>query len=62
MDDEEKRKKVQSIADIIQSLLQQVDLFTQVLTKEDFEILEDARSELENKINYKQSAMPLLLQ
>lgn len=60
MDDEEKRKKVQSIADIIQSLLQQVDLFTQVLTKEDFEILEDARSELENKINYKQSAMSLL--
>ena len=60
MDDEEKKKKVQAIADIIQSVLQQVDIFTQVLTKEDFEILEEARSELENKINYKQSAMPLL--
>lgn len=60
MDGEEKKKKVQAIADILQSLLQQVDIFTQVLTKEDFEILEEARSELENKISYKQSAMPLL--
>ena len=60
MDDEEKKKKVQAIADILQNLLQQVDIFTQVLTKEDFEILEEARSELESKISYKQSAMPLL--
>ena len=57
---QEKKKKVQAIADILQNLLQQVDIFTQVLTKEDFEILEEARSELESKISYKQSAMPLL--
>ena len=61
MDDEEKKKKVQAIANIIQSLLQQVDIFTQVLTKEDFEILEETKDVLENKISYKQSAMPLLL-
>lgn len=60
MSDEEKKQKVQAIADVIQSLLQQVDIFTQVLTKEDFEILEEAKSSLKEKISYKQSAMPLL--
>lgn len=30
MSDEEKKQKVQAIADVIQSLLQQVDIFKQV--------------------------------
>lgn len=60
MKKEEKKEKVQAIADIIQDLLQQVDLFTQVLSKEDFEILEEAKETLKNKISYKQSASPLL--
>ena len=61
MNEKEKKQKVQTIADVITNLLQQVDIFTQVLTTEDFEILEEAERSLEEKINYKQSAMPLLL-
>ena len=61
MSEEEKRQKVQAIANVIQNLLQQVDIFTQVLTKEDFGILEEAKNSLKEKISYKQSAMPLLL-
>ena len=61
MSEEEKKRKIQAIADVIQDLLLQVDLFTQVLQKEDFEILEDAKRTLKEKISYKQSAMPLLL-
>lgn len=61
MSKDEKKRKIQAIADVIQDLLLQVDLFTQVLQKEDFEILEDAKSSLKEKISYKQSAMPLLL-
>lgn len=61
MSDDEKKRKIQAIADVIQDLLLQVDLFTQVLQKEDFAILEDAKSSLKEKISYKQSAMPLLL-
>lgn len=56
-----KKEKAQVIADIIQQLLQQVDLFTQVLSKEDFEILDETRDALKKKITYKQSAMPLFL-
>lgn len=56
-----KKEKAQAIADIIQQLLQQVDLFTQVLSKEDFEILDETRDALKNKITYKKSAMPLLI-
>lgn len=60
MEDKEKKQKIQAIADVIQDLLQQVDIFTQVLTIEDFELLEEAKSSLKEKISYKQSAMPLL--
>lgn len=56
---EDKEQKVQVIADVIQQLLQQVDIFTQVLTKEDFELLDEAKDSLEKKINYKQSASVL---
>ena len=42
-------------------MLQQVDLFTQVLSKEDFEILNETKDALKGKISYKQSAMPLLI-
>lgn len=61
MNEEDKKRKIQAIADVIQDLLLQVDLFTQVLQKEDFEILEEVKESLKEKISYKQSAMPLLL-
>lgn len=56
MSDEEKRKKVQAIADVIQSLLQQVDIFSQVMTEADYTILDEVKETLKNQINYKQSA------
>ena len=53
-------KQVRVMADFIQDLLLQIDIFTQVLTKEDFEVLEKAKNSLQTKINFKRSATPLL--
>ena len=60
MKDKEKQQKIQAMSDVIQNLLQQVDIFTQVLTKDDFEILEEVENTLKEKISYKQSASVLL--
>lgn len=57
----EKEVKIQALANIIQDLIQQVDVFTQCLTSNDFEILEEAQEALIKKINYKKSAATLLL-
>lgn len=54
------KEKIQVLADTIENLLQQVDMFTLVLTKDDFKLLEKARDSLKDKIIYKQSATPLL--
>lgn len=55
-----KKEKVQALSNVIQDLIQQVDIFTQFLTTNDFELLEEAQQILQNKINYKQSAAVLV--
>lgn len=57
----EDKEKIQGLADIIQSLLQQVDLFTATLNKKDFELLEKAKKELENHISKNMSALPIIM-
>lgn len=61
MSEEEKKERVKLIADTIEMLLQQVDMFTNMMTAEDIEILEESRSTLEKKIAHNQSAMALIL-
>lgn len=43
----ENKEKIQTLADVIQSLLQQIDLFTISLSEEDFELLDEAKETLE---------------
>ena len=57
----EDKVKIQALADIIQSLLQQVDLFTATLNEKDFELLEKAKKELENHISKNMSALPIIM-
>ena len=57
----EDKEKIQALADIIQLLLQQVDLFTTTLNKEDFKLLEKAKKELKNHISRNMSALPLIM-
>lgn len=54
-------KKIEALANVIQELMIQVDTFTQVLSSNDFDLLEAAKKSLEDKINYKMSAAPLIL-
>lgn len=61
MSKEEKEKKVQAMSSMIENLLQQIDVFTQILDKEDLEILEETKHILQEKISYKESAIVLLL-
>lgn len=56
MSEDEKKEKVQAIADVIKNLLQQVDIFSQVITKDDYSILEEVKETLKSRIQYKQSA------
>ena len=55
------KERIQALADIIQNLLQQVDLFTIGLNENDFELLDITKKELTSRISYKQSAMPLFM-
>lgn len=57
----EDKEKIQGLADIIQLLLQQVDLFTTTLNKEDFKLLEKAKKELENHISRNMSALSIIM-
>ncbi len=61
MTEKEKKERAVLIADTIQMLLQQIDLFTAKMTKEDIEIMLESKQALENKISYNQSAMALIL-
>ena len=61
MDEKEKKERAKLIADTIEMLLQQVDMFINMMTAEDIEILEESRETLEEKISYNQSAMALIL-
>lgn len=54
-----REEKIQILADVIQNLLQQVDLFTSTLTKNDFELLDEAQKGLEHKISTKKNGMIL---
>lgn len=53
------KEKVEGLSIMIESLLQQVDIFAQTIEAEDMELLEEAKNQLENKISYKQSAFVL---
>ena len=53
------KEKVEGLSMMIESLLQQVDIFAQTIEAEDLELLEEAKNQLENKISYKQSAFAL---
>lgn len=57
----EDKEKIQALADIIQLLLQQIDLFTATLNEKDFELLEKAKKELENHISRNMSALPIIM-
>jgi len=47
MNENEKKERVQLIADTSEMLLQQIDVFTMNFTKEDLEILEESKEDLE---------------
>lgn len=57
----ENKEKIQTLADMIQSLLQQIDLFTISLSEEDFELLDKAKETLEKHISHNMSALPLIM-
>ena len=57
---EDKKARAKLIADTIQMLLQQIDMFSAMMTVEDIEILEESRESLEEKIGMNQSAMALI--
>lgn len=57
----ENKEKIQTLADVIQSLLQQIDLFTISLSEEDFELLEKAKNTLKNHISRNMSALPIIM-
>ena len=61
MNEEEKKQRAKLIAETIEMLLGQIDVFTSMMTAEDIEILEESRASLEEKISYNQSAMALIL-
>ena len=58
---EDTKEKVEALSFVLKELLQQVDMFTQPLTKEDFDLLEKAKKGLENKISKNMSALPLIM-
>lgn len=60
MNEKEKKERVQLIADTLQMLLEQIDVFTMNFTKEDLEILEESKEELEERILHNNSALPLI--
>lgn len=60
MNENEKKERIQLIADTLEMLLQQIDVFTMNFTKEDLEILEKSKEKLEEKILHNNSALPLI--
>ena len=56
----DEKDKIEALAIVIKDLLQQVDVFTQLLTSNDFKLLETAADSLYEMISYKQSAATLL--
>ena len=60
MDKEEKEKRVKLIADTIEYLMKQIDLFVNQMTYEDIEILIESKDALKEKISRNESAMALI--
>ncbi len=56
-----KEEHVQILADLIQPLMQQIDLFTNTLSKEDFDLLDEAKESLASHISFKKSAATMIL-
>lgn len=60
MCDEEKEKRIKLIADTIQYLMQQIDMFVNQMTLDDIEILIECKDSLKEKILRNESAMALI--
>lgn len=60
MKKEEKEKRIKLIADTIDYLMNQIDLFVNQMTYEDIEILIESKEALKEKISRNESAMVLI--
>ena len=61
MKEEDKKAKIQILADKLMSLLPLVDSFMGSLTDEDYELLKETRACLQDKINYGNSASVVIM-
>ena len=61
MTKEDKKEKAEILADKINNILPLIDGFMETLSQEDFELLQEAKRVLKEKININTSAMPLIL-
>ena len=59
--EEDKKAKIQILADKLMSLLPLVDSFMGSLTDEDYELLKETRACLQDKINYGNSASVVIM-
>lgn len=57
----DKKIKIQLLADRLQNLLQLVDVFIDNLEDGDFELLEQTKESLINKINTNNGALPIIM-
>lgn len=57
---EEKEKRIKLIAETIEYLMKQIDLFVNQITYEDIEILIESKEALKEKISRNESAMALI--
>ena len=60
MSDKEKEERVKLIADTIEYLMKQIDLFVSQMTYKDIEILIESKESLEEKISRNESAIALI--
>ena len=58
---EDKKVKAQILADKLNNILPLIDGFMNNLSEEEFELLEESRQALKEKININTSAMPLIM-
>ena len=56
-----KEERIQQLSDTIKILLQQIDIFTIEIQKEDFELLEHTKKVLEDRISTNMSALPIIM-
>ena len=61
MKEEDKKAKIQILADKLMSLLPLVDSFMESLTDEDYELLKETRACLQDKINYGNSVSVVIM-